>query len=142
MNIRTPSETLANCCWLPRLIDKRRLCTSGELPCVYRMALGSPMGIDGHFLRHFQIPKMALLQNIDQSKGDDRKVVTWFLSQSGVNPTTIASWNLFAPNLGRRGFPGYWIFHVMKWGLYPRAVTHPVHSLFEAILQDEAGGQR
>jgi hypothetical protein len=79
------------------------------------MALGSPMGIDGHFLRHFQIPKMALLQNIDQSKGDDRKVVTWFLSQSGVN---------------------------MKWGLYPRAVTHPVHSLFEAILQDEAGGQR
>jgi len=100
------------------------------------------MGIDGHFLRHFQIPKMVLLQNIDQSKGDDRKVATWFLSQSDVNSTTITSWNLFGPNLGKRGFPGYWIFHVMKWVLYPRAVTHPVNSLFEAILQDEAGGQR
>ena len=79
---------------------------------------------------------------IDQSGGDDQKVATWLLSQSGVNPTTLAFWNGFAPNLGKPGFPGHVIFHLIKWVLYPRAVKHPVRSLFEAIEQDEAPDQK
>lgn len=142
MNIRAPSETLVNCCWLPRLIDKRRLYTSGKLPFIYRMALGSSFGVDGYFIRHFKISKKLLLKTIDQSGGDDQKVANWLLSQSGVNPTTIDSWNRFAPNLGKPGFPGHVVFHFVKWVLYPRAIKHPVQSLFDTIVQDEASDQR
>lgn len=61
----------------------------------------------------------------------------WFLTLSAVTDTSITSWNCQAPLLGSKGHPGYLIRHLIKWVLYPKSVTHPVGSLFEAIEQDE-----
>lgn len=137
LNLRKPTDELGGCCWLPRLVDKVRRSREGTLPLIYRLALGSPLGIDGHFLRFFGLSKEEMFQTVLDSQGDDQFVEQWFLSQPGVTPQRIQAWNHFAKTLGRRGAPGFAIFHLIKWVLYPKAVTHPVSSLFEAIIQDE-----
>ena len=62
----------------------------------------------------------------------------WFLSKPRVNPEAIAHWNEYAPKLGTPGYPGSLLRHVITWFVYPKAINHPVNSLFDMIEQDEA----
>jgi len=39
--------------------------------------------------------------------------------------------------LGKKGYPGYLTGHLVKWVQYPKSLTRPAQSLFEAIGQDE-----
>ncbi len=110
---------------------------AGRLPWSYRMALGSGLGIDGAFLRHFHLTRRDFLSAVAQAP-DDAALAAWFAALPGASPERIAQWNRRAPTLGAKGQPGHRTFHLIKWVLYPKAVSTPVGSLFEAINQDEA----
>jgi hypothetical protein len=137
MILRRPQDELAGCCWLARIVDKVRASQQGDFPLLYRLSLGSPIGIAGFFLRHFRISFRQFREAILQTRNDEN-LAQWFLSQPGVNAATIAKWNEYGPKLGTPGYPGSLLRHFIKWLVYPKAVKHPVNSLFEMIEQDEA----
>ena len=139
MKLRRPQDEIAGCCWLPRFSDKARAYLNGQLPFLYRVAFGSPIGADGYFLRHFELSAAQFLVGVRRAQTDDY-LARWFIAQPGVNQQRIAEWNALAPNLGASGHPGYVIRHLVKWVLYPKSVRQPVRSLFEAIEQDEGRG--
>jgi Domain of unknown function (DUF5069) len=134
---RLPTERLADCCWLPRFVDKARALLAGELPFLYRTAFGSVVGVDGHFLRHFQIARTDFVRSV-RTAADDEAVATWFLGQPHVNRDTIEAWNGLAPTLGAVGHPGRGVFLAVRWFLYPKDFRNPSKCMFAAIEQDEA----
>lgn len=135
VSLRRPQARLADCCWLPRIIDKMRAYEAGQLPWTYRLALGHRMGIDGSFLRHFRLTTAEFLAAVHGQ--DDAAIERWFRTRPDVTPARIAAWNQRAPTLGAKGHPGYAVRQCVKWFLYPKSVLKPVGSLFEAIEQDE-----
>lgn len=137
MKIRAPWDCLGDCIWLARLTDKARLMHQSKLPPDYLMLLGHPLGIDGHFLRHFGLDKDSTLEAI-AAQSDDKSVEHWFLAQSGVTEATIKSWNELAPNLGRLGWPGERELAIAIERFYSGSVGDlPVETLFELIRIDE-----
>jgi hypothetical protein len=135
--IRLPAERLADCCWLPRIIDKTRSFLAGELPFTYRLAFGSPIGVDGYFLRHFRISRGGFIRAV-RAAGNDEDVGKWFLAQPNVNSDQIARWNRDAPQLGAKGQAGRAVFLAVRWLLYPRDFRSPSKNMFAAIEQDES----
>jgi hypothetical protein len=109
------------------------------MPLLYRVAFGSRLGVDGYFLRHFKLSLRTFLRGVGQA-GNDDALARWFVALPGVSHQRIADWNLFAPDLGAPGHPGFFTRHVVKWVLYPKSVRRPVQSIFEAIEQDEGTG--
>ena len=109
------------------------------MPLLYRVAFGSRLGVDGYFLRHFKLSQRTFLKGVRQAADDDA-LARWFVTLPGVSHQRIAEWNLAAPNLGARAHPGVFTRHVVKWVLYPKSIRQPVHSIFEAIEQDEGTG--
>ncbi len=136
MKLRLPTVRLADCCWLPRIIDKARLARDGKLTGLYRLFFGSPLGMDGAFLRHFQLAATEFRLAV-RNAPDDAHVGDWFLAQPGVNPPRIANWNEFAPRFGARGHHAYFTLLPMKWIFYPKARGQPLRSLFDLIELDE-----
>lgn len=136
MKLRRPQDELAGCCWLARIVDKVRAAQGGDFPLLYRLSLGSPIGIDGHFLRHFHLPFHQFKTAVLETRTDDG-LAQWFLSQPNVNTQAITRWNEYAPKLGTPGYPGSMLRHLIKWFVYPKACKKPVNSLFEMIEQDE-----
>ncbi len=122
------------CCWLPRFADKTRQLLAGQLPLAYRLAFGSPLGIDGYFLKHFGLVRRDFIRAV-RSAPDDAALATWFLACPAVTSHAIEAWNEFAPKLGARGQPGHFIFQIVKPFLY--AKTKGTGSIFEAIARDE-----
>ena len=137
MKLRRPQDTLASCCWLARMADKVRASQREGFPLLYRLSLGSPIGIDGFFLRHFGL-SYSQFRNAVIATGIDQALEEWFLGQPGVNSSAISTWNDFAPKLGTQGYPVSHVRHLIKWFVYPKSIKHPVNSLFEMIEQDEA----
>lgn len=136
MQLPRPQDELAGCVWLARFAEKARRLLSQQLPLTYRLAFGSRFGIDGAFLRHFNVTLAQFLAAVRKS-GDNTALAEWFLARPGVTPERIAEWNCRATSLGAKGHPGYRIRHLIKWVFYPKSVVAPVKSLFEAIEQDE-----
>ena len=136
MQLPHPLARLADCCWLPRHIAKARIFIRGEMPFTYRIAFGARSGVDGYFFRHFGLNKAQVLAAI-RARPDDASVAEWFLRQPDVTPEQIAKWNYAAPLLGIKGHPGYGTRQLVKWLLYPKSISCPVTSLFDAIVQDE-----
>lgn len=137
MQLRRPQDTLAGCCWLARIVDKVRASQQGDFPLLYRLSLGSPIGIDGFFLRHFAISFRQFRKAVLETPNDE-SLAQWFLSRPGVNTATISKWNEYGPRLGTPGYPGSMFLPIIKWFVYPKALKQPVNSLFEMIEQDEA----
>ena len=104
MNLPAPEETLADCCWLPRLSAKARALMEGTLPRSYRLAFGSLIGVDGYFLRHFQISRKELLSTVEATASDE-ELAHWFLAQPEVTAASIAEWNEMHPSLARNNTP-------------------------------------
>ena len=109
---------------------------AGELPLSYRLALGSPLGVDGYFLKHFALMRGDLIRAVRAAKDDDA-LATWFLAQPAVKEAGIAAWNDLAPKLGAKGHPGYVTFQLVKFPLYPSLRGRRVNSIFEGIELDE-----
>lgn len=136
MRLPRPQDQLAGCVWLPRFAEKARAFQTHRLPYVYRAAFGSRLGIDGAFLRHFNLTLPQFLAAVHTLEGD-AVLAEWFLSLSAASPERIVEWNRRATMLGAKGHPGYRTRHFLKWVFYPKSVVTPVDSLFEAIEQDE-----
>ncbi len=136
MHLPRPQDQLAGCVWLPRIAEKARLSLDRQLPFLYQLAFGSRYGVDGHFLRYFGLTIDQFLSAVRQST-DNAALARWFLALPGAGPPRIAEWNRFATSLGAKGHPGYLARHLVKWLCYPKSVSTPVGSIFEAIDQDE-----
>ena len=136
MHLHRPQDQLAGCVWLPCFADKARLSLNHQLPLLHRLAFGSPFGVDGYFLRHFDLTIDQFLAAVRQS-ADNAALARWFLAHPGASPPRIAEWNRRATVLGAKGHPGYLTRHLAKWLFYPKSVWSPVGSVFEAIDQDE-----
>jgi hypothetical protein len=136
MHLPRPQDQLAGCVWLPRFAEKARLSLDRQLPFIYQLAFGSRYGVDGYFLRHFDLTIDQFLAAVRQSK-DNAALARWFLALPGASPPRIAEWKRFAASLGAKGHPGYLTLQLVKWLFYPKSVRNPVRSLFEAIDQDE-----
>jgi hypothetical protein len=136
MQLPHPLAPLAGCSWLARHVAKTRVYLRGEMPFAYRIALGSRVGVDGYFFRHFGLHKAQMLAAI-RAQPDDAAVAAWFLQQPGVNAGRIAVWNRFLPLLGTKGHRGYLTRRIVTLFLYPKALGQPVESIVAAIVQDE-----
>ena len=136
MHLHRPQDQLAGCVWLPRFADKARLARNQQLPLLYRLAFGSPFGVDGYFLRHFDLTFDQFLVAVRRS-ADNAALAQWFLALPSASSELIVEWNRRATVLGARGHPGYLTRHLAKWLFYPKSVWSPVGSVFEAIDQDE-----
>lgn len=136
MQLPHPRAELAGCCWLPRLATKTRAFLRGEMPTSYRLAFGSRIGVDGYFLRHFQLSHAQVVAAIRRAENDDA-LATWFLARPGVTVASIAAWNALAPQLGARGRPGYVTYQLVKWFFYPKSIFRAERGIFDAIARDE-----
>lgn len=135
--LREPKEMLAGCVWLARLTDKIRLHHVGELPEVYTSFLGHPRGVDGHFLRHFDLSFTAISDAIIAAD-DDSGVERWFLHHPNSFKAEIESWNTLAPNLGRAGYPmSTELPFVINRFMEPEAQVPGIATIFEAIVLDD-----
>lgn len=137
MKLRRPTERLADVCWLPRFIDKARAHLDGTLPGEYRRRLGSARGMDGAFLRHFDLTKEAFLDAVRDSAGSDLAVAKWFYAQPGATDQKVEQWNAIAPELGKPGQPGYEILQWAMEHIYKGSAYTGSESIFEIIEADE-----
>ena len=119
------------------MADNVRASQQENFPLLYRVSLGSPIGIDGYFLRHFGLSFPQFRNAVIETR-TDQDLEQWFLGQPEVHSSTISTWNDFAPKLGTPGHPVSFLRHLIKWFIYPKSIKHPVNSLFEMIEQDEA----
>jgi gluconokinase len=136
--MRRPTQKLAGCLWLARLVDKARLHRRGALPADYQQPFCHPLATDGAFLAHFGLAKEDVLAAIADAGDDDAKIAAWFVGRPEASAERIAAWNALAPNLGREGYPlrrGF-LWASRKW--YQGAVPDPrVDSVFTGIAFDE-----
>jgi hypothetical protein len=137
MNIRRPQERLAECCWLPRFVDKARLFISGELPEDYAPFFCDRRAMDGTFLRFCKLSKETFVEAVRSSGGDDQLVEKWFLAQPAVTKERIDKWNKLAPDIGRPGQPGYDILEWAKDHVYTSYLNPEGASAFELMDLDE-----
>jgi len=132
MKLARPSEKLAGCVWLPRILGKARLLQAGALPPDYSARFCHPNGVDGVFLSHFGLNREDILAAAGLC---DEEAGEWFLSRVGVEP--IQRWNKIAVNLGR---PGYPMADRLPAGLattYQRVAGRGLATVFEVLEADE-----
>lgn len=134
--LRLPTDRLADCCWLPRFADKTHRLLAGKLPLAYRVAFGSPTGVDGYFLNHFGIVRGDFIRAV-RSAADDDALAVWFLAQPTVTLPAIEAWNELAPKLGAKGQPARFVFLVVRPVLYAKPKARRAENIFEAIIEDE-----
>lgn len=102
MDLPRPTDTLAGCVWLPRILAKARLSASGGLPEDYASRFCNPSGVDGKFLAHFGLAREDVMRASGLPQGE---AATWFWSLPAAADGGIERWNHVAVNLGRSGFP-------------------------------------
>lgn len=136
MRLPNPRDKLVGCVWLPRHIAKIRHHLAEGLPLSYRVALGSRIGVDGYFFKHFHL---SLEQTISAVKRHqtDAAIGTWFADRPEGSPESIERWNKFAETLGAPGHEGRVTVLIVRWFLYPKSIGKAVGSIFDLIIQDE-----
>src|SRR5688572_9967737 len=102
MKLPLPEAQVAGCVWLPRIIAKARAIQTGTLSEEYAIRFGAPDGVDGVFLRFFDLTKEQIAAAANQP---DVAVARWFENLPTVSAKRIEEWNHISMNLGRPGFP-------------------------------------
>lgn len=134
MNLPRPTDRLAGCVWLPRIIAKARLLAAGALPDDYVKRFCHASGVDGQFLRFFKLTKEDI---VAQSRFGDDEVATWFLS-SPDRQGRVAEWNHLAVNLGRAGYPMAERFPIAVATIYKHLADRKLETVFAVLEADEA----
>lgn len=136
--LRRPwDQSLADCMWLARFVDKARLHAHGELSPEFEPFFGHRLATDGAFFAHFGFgsPEALAAMQIDDS---DPAMETWFLSLPGVTPEGIAAWNQLGPRLGKPGETMERAFRFAHRKYYGGNQADPrVVSVFTGIAWDE-----
>lgn len=102
MKLPRPTDTLAGCIWLPRILAKARLLASGRLPAEYEGRFCQPSSVDSEFLTFFGLSREDIVRAAGLA---DDEAALWFASLASAGDVQIAAWNHVAVNLGRPGFP-------------------------------------
>ncbi|MFT3783932.1 MAG: DUF5069 domain-containing protein [Nibricoccus sp.] len=134
---RRPTDRLADCLWLARLVEKVRLHLAGELDKDFQMPFGNRRATDGIFLEHFGLTKDEIIEAVRAAGEDDEQVATWFLQRVQEANEKIARWNKIAFQLGRPGLPGERVLSWAKKNLYKNGDDPRVDSIFRMIAADE-----
>ncbi len=135
MKLPRPSETLAGCVWLPRILAKARLLQSGQLPEDYSARFCHPSGVDGVFLSHFGLSREDIVSAAAMS---DDKAAEWFISRTRAE--RVEEWNQIAVNLGRPGYPMGERFPVALATTYKHVDSRGLTTVFEVLEADEKQG--
>ena len=135
MKLPCPSEELAGCVWLPRILAKARLLQSGELQEDYAARFCHPAGVDGVFLSHFGLSREDIVCAAAMS---DDKASEWFSSRN--SPERVELWNQIAVNLGRPGYPMAERFPVALATTYKHVDSRGLTTVFEVLEADEKDG--
>ncbi len=136
--LRRPwDQSLANCMWLARFVDKARLHARGELSAEFEPFFGHRLATDGAFFSHFDFDANEALSAVRTDESDPA-METWFLNLSGVTPARIATWNHLGPKLGRPGEVMERAFRFAHRKYYGGDKADPrVTSVFTGIAWDE-----
>ncbi|MBL9207007.1 MAG: DUF5069 domain-containing protein [Opitutaceae bacterium] len=138
MNLRRPTDSLAGCVWLPRLVDKARHAQAGTLHSDFVTPFCHPLATDGAFLSHFELSREEFLDAMVTAGGSDEAVARWFAARPQSSTERIAAWNELAPHIGKPGYPMHRGFQWMLKRLYGGTPPDPrVTSAFTAIAFDE-----
>lgn len=134
MNLPLPEAQLAGCVWLPRIIAKARALRKGELPEDYVIRFGAVDGVDGLFLRFFDLTKEQIAAVADQP---DAAVARWFENLPTVSAKRIEDWNHVGANLGRPGFPLADRLPIGPQSKYAHLAGRNIQTIFAMLSADE-----
>ena len=97
-NLRSPYAQVGGLYYFPRMLDKIRLHTAGQLPQEYHANLGS--GFDGRAINFLWVEYPALVERVRQG-GSDEEILAWAVAQGRQpNPEEIEIWNDFMRKRG------------------------------------------
>jgi len=134
MKLPVPEAQLAGCVWLPRIIAKARALQNGKLPEEYAIRFGASDGVDGVFLRFFDLTKEQIFAAADQP---DAAVARWFESLPTVSAKRIEEWNHIGMNLGRAGFPLADRLPIGPKSKYAHLANRGIQTIFQMLKADE-----
>jgi hypothetical protein len=118
-------------------LTKARLLQRDELPPEYAPFFCRPGGVDGQFLRHFELTKEDILALAPLS---DEEAGRAFLARVADRPGIVANWNEIAVNLGRPGYPMEQRFPVAKATTYQHIHSENMDTVFQLLEADEMIG--
>src|SRR5262249_26895212 len=130
-----PTEKLAECVWLPRILAKARQLQGDFLPPDYEASFCNPKGVDGVFLGHFGLNRDDILSAAALTND---KAAEWFLSRTSAE--RIVQWNHTALSLGRPGYPMAERFPVALATTYKNVDSRGLTTVFEVLEADERDG--
>jgi hypothetical protein len=136
MKLPRPSDRLAGCVWLPRILAKARQWQRGELPPEYAARFGHASGVDGQFIAHFGLSREDILAAAVLS---DERAAEWWLVRSSAE--RVAQWNEIAQNLGRPGYPMAERLPVALATTYKHLAGRGLATVFEVLEADEKGSE-
>jgi hypothetical protein len=136
MKLPRPIDRLADCVWLPRIIEKARLLQAAALPEEYAARFCHVSGVDGQFMAFFDLKREELLT---VSRRSDEEVAEWFLS-SADRKSRIPEWNRIGVNLGRPGFPMAERLPVALSTTYKHLAEQKLETVFQMLEADERTG--
>jgi hypothetical protein len=134
MKLPRPTDRLAGCVWLPRILSKARHLQRGTLPADYAANFCHPKGVDGLFLAHFGLSREDIISAATLS---DDEVAKWFLARTGMSEKRIEEWNQTALNLGRPGYPMAERFVAALASTYKNVAGRGLTTVFEVLDEDE-----
>ncbi len=134
MKLSRPTDRLAGCVWLPRILSKARHLRCGTLPADYVANFCHPKGVDGLFLAHFDLSREDISSIAARS---DDEVARWFLARTGISENRIEDWNQTALNLGRTGYPMAERFATALATTYKNVAGRGLKTVFEVLEEDE-----
>jgi hypothetical protein len=101
---KSPKEMTGGMIYFPRMLDKIRLHTRGELGEDYHANLGKPTAADGAWTNFLRVNYVDLRERVLQG-GSDEEILDWcFEKGRRLNEGDIMVWNGFASKLGWRDF--------------------------------------
>jgi hypothetical protein len=97
---RSPKEMTRGMMYFPRMLDKIRLHSRGELHEDYHKNLGAPQTLDGACCNFLRVNYDDLRERVLQG-GTDEEILEWCF-QSGLQPNEgdLFVWNAFVTKLG------------------------------------------
>jgi uncharacterized protein DUF5069 len=135
MKLPLPEAQLAGCVWLPRIVAKARAIQAGTLSEEYAIRFGAPDGVDGVFLRFFELTKEQIAA---AAHHPDVAVERWFVNLPTVSAKRIEEWNHVGMNLGRPGFPLADRLPIGPTSKYAHLAERGIQTIFEMLRADEA----
>ena len=97
---RSPKEMVGGMMWFPRMLDKIRLHTRGELHSDYHPNLGRAVAMDGRCLNFLRVKFEDLRKRVDLG-GTDEEILEWcYQTCRRLNEGDLEVWNGFVSKFG------------------------------------------